>query len=341
MKKILVTGVAGFIGSAVAHALLAAGWEVVGVDSINNYYDQSLKFARLREAGISEERIAYGRETTSTRFDGYRFIRLSLEDRQGVAALFERERFGAVCHLAAQAGVRYSIENPFAYADSNLTGFLSILEGCRRTGVPRMVYASSSSVYGENTSVPFRETDSVDNPVSLYAATKKANELMAAAYVKLYGFSAIGLRFFTVYGPWGRPDMAPMIFLKSMHAGKPIQVFNNGNMKRDFTYIDDIVAGVTAVVSAGTEADAVPSRGVYNIGRGSPVDLMEFIRLLEESSGIKAEREFLPMQAGDVPVTWADTDALERDFGYRPATDLALGVSRFAAWYAAYYGHRK
>lgn len=334
MKKILVTGAAGFIGHRTSLALLEAGWEVVGLDSLSDYYSTQLKYDRLATMGIGKEAASYKTIVQSSIYPKYRFIRLSLEDRDAMAALFSDEGFSSVCHLAAQAGVRYSIENPFAYGDSNLIGFLSILEGCRRTGVSNLIYASSSSVYGENTSVPFKESDPVDNPISLYAATKKANEVMSAAYSSLYGFSAIGLRFFTVYGPWGRPDMAPILFLEAMYSGKPIKVFNNGLMKRDFTFIDDIVRGIVTVISSG---DAITGHRIYNIGRGCPVDLMEFIKLLEHYSGLEARKEYLPMQAGDVPITWADTSALERDFGYKPSTDLRDGVEKFVEWYKGYY----
>lgn len=334
MKKILVTGTAGFIGHRTSLALLDAGWEVVGIDSINDYYSPQLKYDRLGNEGIGKDAAEYNRVVQSTLYPGYRFRRLRLEDRDAMAKFFEEEKFDSVCHLAAQAGVRYSIENPYAYGDSNLMGFLSILEGCRRAQIPHLIYASSSSVYGENASVPFKESDPVDNPVSFYAATKRANEVMSAAYCKLYGFSAVGLRFFTVYGPWGRPDMSPILFLKAMAEGKPIKVFNSGNMKRDFTYIDDIVGGLLAVLRGDHKA---AGHNIYNIGRGSPMDLMEFIELLEKHSGFQAQKEYLPMQAGDVPITWADTSSLERDFTYKPSTDLDSGVKRFVQWYKEYY----
>jgi UDP-glucuronate 4-epimerase len=335
VKKILVTGAAGFIGHATVCTLLDAGWVVVGIDSINDYYDTALKYARLHTTGIGEKDVEYGKMIGSSRYPEYRFMQLALEDKDAVTRLFREENFDVVCNLAAQAGVRYSLENPFAYADSNLTGFLSILEACRHADVPYLVYASSSSVYGENRSVPFRESDRVDNPVSLYAATKKANELMASAYSRLYGFSTVGLRFFTVYGPWGRPDMAPTLFLSAMFEGRPIKVFNNGNMKRDFTYIDDIVSGVVQVISSPKNDG---SHTLYNIGRGKPVDLTEFIDLLEKYSGRKAQRNLLPIQPGDVPITWADTSCLERDFAYKPSTPVETGVAKFVEWYRDFYG---
>lgn len=332
--RILVTGTAGFIGHRTVLALLNKGHSVVGIDNINDYYDPALKFARLADSGIGPEAEAFGSEISSSLGD-YRFIRMDLADRKAMAELFASYSFDAVCHLAAQAGVRYSIEQPFAYADSNLEGFLSILEGCRNASIPRLVYASSSSVYGANSSIPFKESDRVDNPVSLYAATKKSNEMMASSYAHLYGIHATGLRFFTVYGPWGRPDMAPMLFLSAMKEGRKINVFNNGNMKRDFTYIDDIVEGVCKVLLQSPPDDPLP---VYNIGRGQAVDLMEFIRLLEEASGYSADKDFMPMQSGDVPVTWADTSCLERDYSYAPSTDLSDGIAHFARWYTSFYG---
>jgi len=318
--KVLITGAAGFIGMFVAERLLARDDEVVGIDNLNDYYDIRLKEARL------------ARLAPQPRF---RFLKLDLADREGMAALFARERFDAVINLAAQAGVRYSLENPHAYADSNLLGFVNLLEGCRHAGVRHLVYASSSSVYGGNTKVPFAETDNVDHPVSLYAATKKANELMAYSYSHLYGMPSTGLRFFTVYGPWGRPDMAYFSFAKAILAGRPIDVFNHGRMRRDFTYIDDIAEGVLRVLDR--RPDGTPPHVLYNIGNHQPVELMEFIDLLEQALGRKAVRNFLPMQDGDVPQTYADTDALRNAVGFAPATPLAEGLSRFVAWYRDYY----
>jgi UDP-glucuronate 4-epimerase len=344
--KILVTGAAGFVGSFVARRRLERGDEVVGLDNLNEYYDVRLKHARLREAGIVTPPA--GGEAPSSLRRAYRFVRLDLADRDGIAALFARERFDLVCHLAAQAGVRYSIDNPAAYIDSNLVGFLSVLEGCRRSGVKALTYASSSSVYGLNESMPFSTRHNVDHPVSLYAATKKSNELMAHTYAHLYGLPTTGLRFFTVYGPWGRPDMAYYLFADRMMAGKPIDVFNNGEMSRDFTYIDDIVEGILRVMDrpaagepswSGAHPDPSRSRApyrVYNIGRGSPVRLLEFIEVLEAELGVKAQKRFLAMQPGDVVATWADVSDLERDTGYKPVVDIREGIRRFVAWYREY-----
>lgn len=332
--KILITGTAGFIGFHLARRLLEAGDQVVGVDCVNDYYDVRLKADRLAQTGIDLTRAGYGQPVPSDRYPAYRFVRLRLEDGEGMQRLFATERFDAVCHLAAQAGVRYSLENPESYVQSNVVGFLQVLEGCRRHGIGHLVYASSSSVYGSNTKVPFAEKDRTDDPVSLYAATKKAGELMAHTYAHLYGFSTTGLRFFTVYGPWGRPDMAPMLFSRAMLAGEPIRVYNHGDMLRDFTYIDDIIRGVEAVLR---QPPAVPADRIYNIGCSQPVQLMDFIRTLERALGCKAEMRMLPMQAGDVYQTYADTSRLEADYGYRPATGLEAGIGRFADWYRTYY----
>ncbi|MBR0533832.1 MAG: NAD-dependent epimerase [Bacteroidales bacterium] len=310
--KILVTGAAGFIGFSVSKRLIERGDEVVGLDNMNDYYDVRLKQARLAQLPSH-----------------FNFVKADVADRKALPELFARERFDAVVHLAAQAGVRYSIDNPEAYIDSNLVGFANMLECCRHYPVRHLVYASSSSVYGGNEKVPFEETDNVDNPKSLYAATKKANELMASCYSSLYGMKATGLRFFTVYGPWGRPDMAPMLFTKAILEGKPIKVFNNGNMRRDFTYIDDIVEGVVRTL------DRIPISGheIYNIGCSRPVMLMDFISALETALGREAVKEFLPMQAGDVQQTYASTAKLERDMGYRPAVQLEDGLRKMAEWY--------
>ncbi|ERS82348.1 NAD-dependent epimerase [Halomonas sp. PBN3] len=320
--KLLITGMAGFIGHAVARRLAALGHDIVGIDNLSDYYDVSLKRARLDDlAGLP----------------GVRFRRLDMVDRDAMAMLFAEEGFEGVIHLAAQAGVRYSLENPHAYADSNLVGHLNVLEGCRHGGVRHLVYASSSSVYGMNAKVPFATDDPVDHPISLYAATKKANELMAHSYSHLYGLPATGLRFFTVYGPWGRPDMAPFKFTRALLEGRPIPVFNHGDMSRDFTYIDDIVEGVVRVL------DAVPAGGdgaphaLHNIGYGSPMALMDFIRAIEEATGVEAQCDFQPMQPGDVPRTWADTGSLYAATGYAPRVPVAEGVARFVAWYRAFY----
>lgn len=310
--KVLVTGAAGFIGFHLTQRLLGRGDEVVGIDNLNDYYPVVLKRARLAE--ICSDR--------------FRFIEMDIADRKALPALFEAEKFDAVVNLAAQAGVRYSIENPWAYVDSNLVGFVNILECCRHYPVQHLVYASSSSVYGGNDKTPFSEEDKVDNPVSLYAATKKSNELMASCYCKLYGIRATGLRFFTVYGPWGRPDMSPMLFASAISAGKPIKVFNNGDMMRDFTYIDDIIEGVVRVL------DKAPAmHEVYNIGCSNPVKLMDFISEIEGALGRPAEKIMLPMQPGDVYQTYADTSKLERDMGYKPGITLHEGIGHFIDWY--------
>jgi UDP-glucuronate 4-epimerase len=318
--KVLITGCAGFIGMIVAERLLARGDQVVGIDNLNDYYDVSLKEARLARLRPRP---------------GFRDIRLDIADREGMAALFAHERPDAVVNLAAQAGVRYSLKNPLAYADSNLLGFVNVLEGCRYHGVKHLVYASSSSVYGGNQKVPFAEDDNVDHPVSLYAATKKANELMAYSYSHLYGIPSTGLRFFTVYGPWGRPDMAYFSFTQAILAGRPIDVFNHGKMRRDFTYIDDIAEGVIRVLDQ--PATGEPPHTVYNIGNHQPVELMEFIDILEAALGKKTQRNFLPMQDGDVPITYADTTRLQAAVGFVPATPLVDGIGRFVAWYRDYF----
>lgn len=333
--NILVTGAAGFIGYALALRLLERGDTVHGIDNLNDYYDVALKKARL--------------ERLSTR-EKFSFERLDIADRGAMESLFARRKFGAVMNLAAQAGVRYSIENPEPYIQSNIVGFCHILEGCRHSGVGHLVFASSSSVYGANTRLPFSEHDNIDHPISLYAATKKANELMAHTYAHLYGLPATGLRFFTVYGPWGRPDMALFKFTKSILGGKPIQVYNNGNMVRDFTYVDDIVEGVIRVIDRPAQPDPAwngaapdPARSrapyrIYNIGNNKPVQLMRYIEVLEQCLGKKARFEMLPMQPGDVPATMADVSALQADIGYRPGTTVEEGVPRFVEWYRSYYG---
>jgi len=332
--KILITGAAGFIGSTLALRLLAQGDEVVGIDNLNDYYDVTLKQSRLN------------RLLPHTNF---RFVKLDVADRAGMDALFAVERFDRVMHLAAQAGVRYSLQNPHAYIDSNIVGFTNVLEGCRHNKVQHLVYASSSSVYGGNTKMPFSEHDSVDHPVSLYAASKKANELMAHTYSHLFGLPTTGLRFFTVYGPWGRPDMALFLFTKAILAGQPIDVFNHGNMKRDFTFVDDIVEGVVRVldrvpepnpaydaVAADPATSSAPYR-IFNIGNNNPVQLLDYIACLEDTLGKKAEKRLLPLQDGDVPATYANTDALKDWVGYVPGTDIKEGIGRFVAWYRDYY----
>ena len=347
--KILVTGTAGFIGFHLARRLLKDGHEVVGLDSINDYYDMRLKYDRLRETGIREVAIEYGKEVKSDKWPAYRFVKLDLTDEEGMESLLGREKFDAVVNLAAQAGVRYSLENPRAYIDSNIVGFLNVLEGCRHHGVKHLVYASSSSVYGLNANVPFKEDSSIAHPVSLYAATKKGNELMAHVYSHLYGIPTTGLRFFTVYGPWGRPDMSPHLFTSAILEGRSIKVFNHGDMLRDFTYIDDIIEGVVRVIHHISQPDeawraedpnpassCAPYR-VYNIGNSSPVRLMDFIEAIEKACGRKAVKEYLPMQPGDVYQTNADTTRLEQDMGYKPGMPLEEGVRRFVGWYKEYY----
>ena len=311
--KVLVTGAAGFIGFHLTRRLLDRGDSVVGIDNLNDYYPVALKRARLAEIGDNPR---------------FRFEQMDIADRKALPELFAAEKFDAAVNLAAQAGVRYSIENPWAYVDSNLVGFVNVLECCRHYPVRHLVYASSSSVYGGNEKTPFSEEDKVDSPVSLYAATKKSNELMASCYCKLYGIRATGLRFFTVYGPWGRPDMSPMLFASAISAGRPIKVFNNGDMMRDFTYIDDIVEGVVRVLDKAPEMHEV-----YNIGCSNPVRLMDFISEIENAVGHPAEKIMLPMQPGDVYQTYADTSKLERDFGYRPGVTLHEGIARFIEWY--------
>ena len=330
--KILVTGAAGFIGFHLVQRLAERGDEVVGLDSLNDYYDQRMKFGRLAVTGIEQSAIEPHKMVQSTRWSKYRFVQMALEEREALERLFAEEQFEVVVNLAAQAGVRYSIENPHAYAQSNVVGFLNILECCRHNRVRHLVYASSSSVYGRNAKVPFSEEDRTDSPVSLYAATKKANELMAHTYASLYSIPMTGLRFFTVYGPWGRPDMAPMLFADAISEGRPIRVFNGGDLARDFTYIDDITEGVVRVVAGVPPTGEVPCK-VYNIGCSTPVRLMDFISTMERAFGREAEKVMLPMQAGDVYQTYADTSLLERDYGYRPTTTLEEGLRRFVEWY--------
>lgn len=332
--KILVTGAAGFIGFHLTKRLLERGDEVIGLDSINDYYDIRLKYGRLAEVGIKQDKIGYGMFTLSSHYDKYRFIQLKLEDKDALQHLFEIEKFDKVCNLAAQAGVRYSIENPYAYINSNIIGFINVLECCRHYPVQHLVYASSSSVYGANAKVPFSEEDKVDNPVSLYAATKKSNELMAHVYSHLYKIPTTGLRFFTVYGPWGRPDMSPMLFANAITKGEPIKVFNHGDMSRDFTYIDDIIEGTIKVIDK--IPDNTPAYKIYNIGCGHPTQLMDFIHTLEDCLGKKAKMEMLPMQLGDVYQTYADTIDLQKSIGYKPHVFLKEGISRFVNWYKMY-----
>jgi UDP-glucuronate 4-epimerase len=331
---VLVTGAAGFIGFHVARRLLESGRNVVGLDNLNSYYDPKLKEARRDQLG---------------KFDGFSFVKLDLADRAGMAELFAEHRFPHVVHLAAQAGVRHSLIDPHAYVDANLVGFANVLEGCRHHGCKHLLYASSSSVYGANTRMPFSVHDNVDHPLSLYGASKKANELMAHAYAHLYGLPATGLRFFTVYGPWGRPDMAMWIFASSIIAGRPIKLFNHGQMRRDFTYVDDVVEAVVRLVEhvpaanpqwsgeAPDPGSSVAPWRVYNIGNNNPIELLEVVRLLEDAIGMKAKRELAPMQPGDVPATYADVDDLMREVGFKPATPIKDGIERFIKWYRDYH----
>jgi len=334
MKRILITGAAGFIGFFLAKRLIQDGWEVVGIDNLNDYYDPALKRDRLKQLEP---------------WKAFRFVQIDLANRGGMEQLFADHMFHAVVNLAAQAGVRYSLENPHAYVESNVVGFVNLLEGCRRTGVRHLVFASSSSVYGGNVTMPFSVHDNVDHPVSLYAATKKSNELMAHCYSHLYGLPTTGLRFFTVYGPWGRPDMAYFLFTKAILAGQPIKVFNHGNMRRDFTYIDDIVEGVARIIDkppaanpAWDRVDPDPASSwapyrVFNIGNNRQESLPRFIEVLEECLGRKAEKVFLPMQDGDVPETYANVDDLVREVGYKPSTPIEDGLRLFVDWYRDYY----
>ncbi|WP_143869865.1 NAD-dependent epimerase [Catenovulum sediminis] len=332
--KYLVTGAAGFIGFFTSRRLLDAGHQVVGIDNMNDYYEVQLKRDRLKELEP---------------FEHFNFLQLDLADREGMAELFKEHKFDIVIHLAAQAGVRYSLDNPFAYADSNMVGHLSVLEGCRHNNVKHLVYASSSSVYGLNSKMPFSTEDSVDHPVSLYAATKKANELMSHTYSHLYDIPTSGLRFFTVYGPWGRPDMALFKFTKAILNGEPIDIYNDGNLARDFTYIDDIVEGILRVAKniptkntewkaeEGSPKDSSAPYRVYNIGNGSPVQLMDFVKAIEDAIGIEAKKNFMPMQPGDVYKTWADTEDLEKVTGHKPQVTVSKGVQKFVNWYRNYY----
>jgi len=338
--KILVTGTAGFIGFHLAKTLLERGDTVVGIDNINDYYDENLKYARLKETGIPREAEKWHKTVKSKKYSTYTFVRMNLEDRDFLFELFEKENFDKVCNLAAQAGVRYSLENPHSYINSNIVGFMNILEACRHHKIKHLAYASSSSVYGNSTKMPLSTNDNVDHPISLYAATKKSNELMAHTYSHLFGIPTTGLRFFTVYGPWGRPDMALFLFTKAIVDDEPIKVFNRGNMIRDFTYIDDIIEGVMRVIDSppapSTQHPATKYK-IYNIGNSSPVRLMEFISALEKEIGKKAKMEYLPMQPGDVPETEADVTDLVNNLGYKPDTAISKGIGEFVKWYKDFY----
>ena len=349
--KILITGTAGFIGFHVAKRLLERGDEVVGIDNINDYYDVNLKYARLSELGIGvpSNDFIWGEKVISKTYKKHTFIKIDLADTQSINTLFEEEQFDAVCNLAAQAGVRYSLENPHTYIQSNVVGFMNILESCRYNGVKNLSYASSSSIYGLNKSQPFKTSDHTDHQVSIYAATKKSNEVMAHTYAHLYGIATTGLRFFTVYGPWGRPDMAPMLFTDAILNHRPINVFNHGKMSRDFTYIDDIVDGIVKVIDNPAKVDtdfdahhpsptssSAPYR-IYNIGHNSPLPLMTFIETLEDALGMTAQKNFMDMQDGDVVATYADVTALMEDFNYKPETTLDVGIQNFVRWYKIFY----
>lgn len=348
--KYLITGTAGFIGFHLAKKLLDRGDEVIGIDNINDYYDVNLKYARLENTGITKEKIEANKVVQSTVYPAYKFIKMDLSEKEALMEIFNREGIDVVVNLAAQAGVRYSLINPDAYIEANITGFLNILEACRAYPVKHLVYASSSSVYGANTSMPFSTSDNVDHPLSLYAASKKSNELMAHTYSHLFNIPTTGLRFFTVYGPWGRPDMALFLFIEAITKDKPIQVFNHGKMKRDFTYVGDIVEGIVRVADRpplgnqewdGNNPDPGSSYApykVYNIGNSNPVELMDYIGALEKALGKTAVKEMLPLQPGDVPATYADVTDLMRDTGYKPNTPVEQGVANFVSWYNEYYG---
>ncbi len=348
-RKILITGTAGFIGYHFAEKVLLRGDVVIGLDNINDYYDTDLKLGRLKESGIFSEEIKYGEITKSKKHDNYTFIKLDLEDKESIFKLLQETKFDMVCHLAAQPGVRYSLENPYSYINSNIVGFMTILEACRHFDIKHLVYASSSSVYGLNQTLPFSTHHNIDHPISLYAATKKSNELMAHSYSHLYNLPVTGLRFFTVYGPWGRPDMAPILFTKSILEGKPIKVFNHGNMKRDFTYIDDITNGILRTLDRTPEGNPKwdgknpdPSSSpapykIYNIGNNDPCNLMEFIGIIEQELGIKTEKIMMPTQPGDLIETRADITDLINDTDYTPQTPLKKGIKRLVDWYKEYY----
>ena len=337
--KILVTGAAGFIGYYVVKHFAGKGNRVVGIDNINNYYDVNLKYARLTMTGIERQLVRDHQPVQSSHYPNYRFIKADLQDKVFIDKLFENEHFDIVCHLAAQAGVRHSIENPYAYINSNIIGFLNILEACRSNPVKHLVFASSSSVYGLNVKVPYSETDQVDTPVSLYAASKKSNELMAHTYSKLYNIPSTGVRFFTVYGPWGRPDMAPYLFMNSVLNHAPITVFNQGNLSRDFTYIDDIIEGLSLIINH-PPTDEIPYK-IYNIGAGKPIRLLDFINTIENVTGKCAIKRMVGMQNGDVYQTFADTTRLEQDFHFKPGISVFEGISHFYDWFVEYLEYKK
>jgi len=337
--KILVTGAAGFIGYHLSLSLLKSGHQVTGLDNINNYYDVALKFSRLGELGIPKANIKEGKNyIQSITYENFKFIKCSLEDPTTINNVFKENKFDIVCNLAAQAGVRYSLEHPDKYINSNIVGFFNILEGCKSTNVPHLIYASSSSVYGNSTTTPFKTSDFTDSPVSLYAATKKSNELMAHTYSHLYDFKTTGLRFFTVYGPWGRPDMAYFKFTEAILKNESIPVFNNGKLERDFTYIDDVIGGINKIVERGFISNSENNNNaIYNIGNGKPVKLMNFIAILEKELSKKATYNMLPMQDGDVYKTWTDIEELKKNYNYQPATDIEFGIHKFVKWYTSFY----
>ena len=334
--KILVTGAAGFIGAFVCKVLLDRGHQVIGIDNLNNYYDVNLKYGRLAFLGIEKEKCIDNALVNSDLYSLFHFVKLDIIDKEQLESLFDKEKFEVVCNLAAQAGVRYSIESPDTYIQSNVVGFANILECCRHFSVKHLVYASSSSVYGMNAKIPFSELDKVDTPVSLYAATKKSNELMAYTYTHLYKFATTGLRFFTVYGPWGRPDMSPILFANAIAKEEAIKVFNSGDMERDFTYIDDIVVGVVTIIEKPV-TEFRPMYKIYNIGNNNSVKLMDFIATIEKYMNKEAKKEMYPMQMGDVQRTWADVSELMKDYNYKPSTRIEEGIEKFVSWYKEYY----
>lgn len=346
--KILVTGAAGFIGFHLANDLIKKGHSVVGIDSINEYYDVNLKYARLKEAGIQKEDIDFGKKVQSSKFDNYQFIQIAIEDNDKLSQIFSENEFDKVCHLAAQAGVRYSLQNPQVYISSNVVGFMNILEMCRHHKIEHLIYASSSSVYGSNQKMPLSVSDLVDHPISIYAATKKSNELMAYTYSHLFNLRTTGLRFFTVYGPWGRPDMAMFLFTKAIDEGRKVDIYNGGDMYRDFTYISDVIEGVVKVIESNSgegqylkdsndESEVEVPYKIYNIGNSSPVKLSDYIDEIEIALDKKAIRNLLPMQPGDVYKTYADVSELEKDFGYKPKTSIKEGIRQYVNWYLQFY----
>ena len=333
MNKILVTGAIGFIGYHLTKKLIHEGYEVVGIDNINDYYNTKLKYDKLPILGIDEKEIKLNKEYLSKKYANFKFAKIDIRDREKIEVLFAKENFDIVCNLAAQAGVKYSIENPHTYVENNVTGFINILDACRQTNVKHFIFASSSSVYGNSENVPFKETDNVDHPISIYAASKKSNELMAHTYSHLYNLKTTGLRFFTVYGPWGRPDMAPFIFTKNIIEGNAIRVFNDGNMERDFTYVDDIINGIIPII----EKEKNFCYKIYNIGNSSPVNLNDFIKTIEDTVGITANISYQPMRDGDVIKTYADTTSLFNEYGYKPTTPIKKGITSFIDWYKNYF----